>query len=150
MYKKALTSLPWGREYSNNGLHAQQVVAYTLLGIRMKADNKPFTAGGDVGDMQVKSARATICKYTTDIREHIKMDGATCYGYVTKDFKTLYVMTPEEYVDFVDLFAYADRESTTARKSSNGHGGSNGGGVKLKLRTCAENDKMYKWFEERL
>lgn len=149
MYKQVMKTLPWGRDYANNGLHAQQVVAYTLLGERMKADNKPFTAGGDVGTMQVKSARATICK-GSDIKAHVALDGATCYGYVTKSFDTLYVMTPSEYIEFVDRFAYIDHDSATARKSSNGHGGSNGGGAKLKLRTCAENKEMYKWFEERL
>lgn len=149
MYKKTLKEMPWEREYANNGQHAQQKVCYTLTGKHQKADNKPFTAGGDVGTMQVKSARATICK-GSDIKAHVALDGATCYGYVTKGFDTLYVMTPSEYIEFVSRFAYVDHDSTTARKSSNGHGGSNGGGAKLKLRTCAENKEMYKWFEERL
>lgn len=149
MYKKMLKEMPWEREYANNGQHAQQKACYTLTGKYQKADNKPFTAGGDVGTMQIKSARATICK-GTDVKAHVALDGATCYGYVTKDFKTLYVMTPEEYIEFVGLFAYATNDSTTARKSGNGHGGSNGGGVKLKLRTCAEDEKMYRWLEGRL
>lgn len=147
MYKVTLKKLPWGREYANNGQHAQQVVAYTLLNEHQKADNKPFYAGGDVGTMQVKSARASICK-GTDVRAHVAADSATCYGYVTKDFSTLYVMTPEEYVIFVDKYAYVARDSSKARSASGG--GSNGGGIKLTLKTCAENAEMYRWFEGRL
>jgi len=147
MYKITLKEMPWEREYANNGQHAQQKAAYTLLGVYQKADNKPFYAGGDVGTMQVKSARASICK-GTDIRAHVKADSATCYGYVIKDFKTMYVMTPEEYIEFIDKYAYVGRDSSKARSASGG--GSNGGGVKLALKTCAENAEMYRWFEGRL
>ena len=144
MKKNAMRALPWGREYKNNGQHAQQVVAYNLLGIHQKADNKPFYAGGDVGTMQVKSARATICK-GTDIRAHVAEDGATCYGYLTYG-GDLYIMTPAEYIEFVEEFAYVSRDSESRR----GRGGSNGGGVKLVLRTCAEGPEMYKWFKDRM
>ena len=67
------------RQYKNNGQHAEQVARYTLTGEVCKADNKPFTAGGDCGDIQIKSARATVC-HGTDIKAHIAMDGANRYG----------------------------------------------------------------------
>lgn len=77
------------RTYSNNGQHAEQIARYTLTGKIEKADNKPFTVGGDVDDIQIKSARATICK-GTDLDAHIAKDGAKRYGYVVSDFSLIY------------------------------------------------------------
>lgn len=148
-------SLPWGREYANNGLHKEQWLAYVLTGVRRKADNKPFSDGGDIGLIQVKSSRATICKGETlnAIYEHMSMDKAEVFAYVCDDVRTVYYMTPSEYIEFVLEFASVVADSSSHRKSSHGHGGSNGGGLKIKLKTCAESDKshrMYKWFEGRL
>lgn len=123
------------RTYKNNGQHAEQVVRYTYTGKTGKADNKPFTAGGDVLDMQIKSARATVC-YGTDIHAHIAMDAATSYGYVTSDFKNMYHMNPTEWAEFVSLFATVTRDSAKR-----------GGRVKMRLR--AETSKMIAWLETR-
>lgn len=109
------------RTYKNNGQHAEQVFRFTLTGKIEKADNKPFTAGGDCGIYQVKSARATVCK-GTNIAEHIARDGAEMYAYVTADFETAYIMTPAEYKKFVTEFAVVTRESDK-----------NGGAEKLRL-----------------
>ena len=119
--------------YANNGQHAEQVARFTLTGEIVKADNKPFTAGGDVLDIQVKSARATVCK-GLDIRAHVELDGANRYGYVTADFSKMYVMSPDEWIQFVEHFATATTESPK-----------NGGGSKLRL--SHEGKAMREWLE---
>ena len=123
------------RQYKINGQHAEQVVRFTLTGKICKADNKPFTAGGDCGDIQIKSARATIC-HGTDIKAHIEMDAAKRYGYVNADFSIMYLMTPDEWFEFATLFGTKDRES---RK--------NGGAVKMRLK--AESKEMTEWLRAR-
>lgn len=119
------------RTYKNNGQHAEQVARFTLTGRIEKADNKPFTAGGDCGDLQIKSARATICK-GLDIASHIAADAATTYGYVTADFSKMYIMTADEYLTFATLFGTVTRDS---RK--------NGGAEKIRFK--AENWQMTEW-----
>ena len=122
------------RTYKNNGQHAEQVVRFTLTGEICKADNVPFTAGGDCGDIQVKSARATIC-HGSDIAAHVAMDAATTYVYVLADFSTAYIMTPAEYI------AFASRFGTPTRESSK-----NGGG--LKIRFGHETKAMLEWLKK--
>ena len=99
------------RRYTNNGQHAEQVARFTLTGEIVKADNKPFTAGADILDIQVKSARATVCK-GLDIRAHVALDVAKCYGYVIADCSKMYIMTPDEWIEFVDRFATATVDSS--------------------------------------
>ena len=122
------------RTYKNNGQHLEQCARFTLTGKIQKADNKPFTAGGDIGDLQVKSARATICK-GTDIKAHIEIDGAERYGYITKEM-TMFVMTKVEYLEFIERFATITRESKK-----------NGGAEKLRLKS--ESKEMKEWLRER-
>ena len=123
------------RTYKNNGQHAEQVARYTLTGELAKADNKPFTAGGDCGDSQIKSARATVC-HGRDIKAHIAMDGAKRYGYVTADFSTMYLMSADEYEQFVNLFGTLTRESAK-----------NGGAEKMRLKS--ESREMMEWLQAR-
>lgn len=122
------------RTYPNNGQHAEQVVRYTLTGEICKADNKPFMAGGDCLDIQIKSARATICK-GLDLEKHFELDGANRYGYVTKDFSKMYLMDKTEYLEFCKLFATVTTDSQK-----------NGGAVKLRLKD--ETKAMLKWLED--
>lgn len=123
------------RHYKNNGQHAEQVARFTLTGEIAKADNKPFTAGGDCGDIQIKSARATIC-YGTDIKAHIAIDGAKRYGYVNADFTVMYLMNADEWLAFASLFGTVTRESKA-----------NGGAVKIRLK--AEGREMTEWLRAR-
>lgn len=123
------------RTYANRGQHAEQVVRYTLTGTTGKADNQPYWTGGDVLDIQVKSEKASVCK-GTDILEHIKRDGAKRYGYVTKDFATMYIMSPAEYAEFVNEFSAITYESQK-----------NGGGIKRRLRS--ESKAMMEWLATR-
>ena len=121
------------RRYANNGQHAEQVARFTLTGEIVKADNKPFTAGADVLDIQVKSARATVCN-GLDIRAHVELDAAKCYGYVLADFSKMYIMSPEEWIKFVEEFA------KPAIDSINNVGGS-------KLRLPHESKAVREWLE---
>lgn len=118
------------RQYKNNGQHFEQCARFTLTGQIAKADNIPFYVSGDIGGLQVKSARATICK-GLDLKAHMDLDGATCYGYVTKEL-VMYVMNRNEYFDFCSNFSTKDRESTK-----------NGGGVKLRLKS--ESKELMAW-----
>ena len=118
--------------YKNAGQQAEVDARFTLTGEPGKADNKPFYTGGDIGDLQVKSAKASVCR-GTDIRAHVAIDGANRYGYVSKA-NYMYVMTPEEWIEMVDLFGYVTYESKK-----------NGGAVKMRLRD--ESNKMMTWLE---
>lgn len=124
------------RIYANAGQQAECVVRYTLTGEAGKADNKAFWTGGDVLDIQIKSAKASVCR-GTDIRAHVAMDGANRYGYVNKDFDTMYLMSPEEWIEMVDTFATVTRESAK-----------NGGAEKLRLKS--ESRAMVEWLEARV
>lgn len=119
----------------NNGQHAEQVARFTLTGRIEKADNKPFTLGGDCGDIQIKSARATICK-GTDIKAHIEMDGANRYGYVNAEFTMMYMMSADEYFEFATLFGTVTTESKA-----------NGGATKVRFKS--ESKEMREWLQAR-
>ena len=123
------------RRYANNGQHAEQVARFTLTGEIVKADNKPFTAGGDVLDIQIKSARASVCKGTS-IEEYLADDKATEYIYGTKD-GIAYVMSKEEYIAFVKKFGTVTTES-----------GKNGGVKKTRLKH--ETSAMLDYLKERV
>ena len=124
------------RTYKNNGQHAQQVAIFTYTGKIEKADNLPHWLGGDLYDIQIKSKKATIC-YGVDIDEHLKNDAAKRYGYVTKDFNYMYIMSREEYREFVIAFSDVGRDSTDR-----------GGRVKLRFKN--EPNGMVEWLESHL
>ena len=123
------------RVYKNNGQHAEQVIRFTLTGEICKADNLRHDLGGDVLDIQVKSAKATVCK-GYDIDAYLAVDGANRYAYVTKDFATAYIMDRNEYKEFVSEFGSRTRESSK-----------NGGGEKIQL--LSESQRMLEWFGAR-
>ena len=124
---------PLNRTYKNNGQHAEQVVRYNLLGTIEKADNTPYYKSGDINELQIKSAKATICK-GLDLLEHLKKDKATSYGYVIKDFSKMFVMNRKEYIEFVTIFGTVTRESAK-----------NGGAEKIRLKS--ESRAMIEWLE---
>lgn len=129
------------RRYPNNGQEAERVTSLNLLGLDRKADNRPFWAGADVGVLQVKTAKATICK-GVDIRAHVREDVAEYYCYVLKDLSACYIMHPITWIRFVERFAYKTRDSVGKRGE---RGGSNGGHEKLKLYD--ETKAMRQWLE---
>jgi hypothetical protein len=124
------------RQYKNNGQHAEQVFRYTVSGVICKADNKPSTVSGDYEDIQIKSARATICK-GNDIASHLATDKAERYAYVTNDFKVAYIMSKAEYLAFATMFATLTRESQA-----------NGGAEKMRFKS--ESKAMLEWLRARV
>lgn len=117
------------RIYPNNGQHKEQVCRFNLSGKLYKADNKK---GCDFDDIQIKSARATICK-GTDIKSHIENDVANRYIYVTNDLVG-YEMNKAEYLEFCEKFATVTRESSK-----------NGGAIKTRLKS--EGKEMTEWLK---
>lgn len=120
--------------YTNNGQDIEQSIRYALTGRIEKADNIPFTLATDCLQYQIKSARATVCK-GTDIKAHIKQDKATAYIYGSND-NIAYVMSPAEYIEFVERFGTVTRESSK-----------NGGAVKTRLKS--EGREMKAWLAGR-
>jgi hypothetical protein len=115
------------RMYTNNGQHYEQLYRFNKSGKICKADNRP---GADYEDIQIKSARATICK-GTDLKSHIENDTAKRYVYVTKNL-VAYEMSKSEYLEFTIMFATLTRESSK-----------NGGGEKMRLKS--ESKAMIEW-----
>lgn len=119
------------RTYANDGQHKEQVARFTLTGEICKADNLPHDCGGDIGNLQVKSSKATICK-GTDLVSYLEHDGATAWGYVNADATEMFIMNKSEWVAFCETFGYVTYESEK-----------NGGGAKMRLK--AESKKMTAW-----
>lgn len=129
------------RSYSNYGMHAEQMLAFTLTNEIRKHDHVAFDKGSDIPEyhMSVKSAKATIASAKlmhTDtkegqIDEYFQRVASECFAYVTKD-GIAYVMDMTEFRNFLETFV------TMARESSK-----NGGGVKMRL--CSETKAMLAW-----
>lgn len=126
MKKITLTKLE--RKYKNNGQEAERIFRYTMTGIDMKADNRE---GADLDNIQIKSARATVCK-GTDIKNFIENDVAEIYAYVTENFENAYLMNKTEWIEFCEKFGTVTTESAK-----------NGGKTKIRLKSESENMKAY-------
>ena len=124
------------RQYKNNGQHLEQTARFNLTGRIEKADNKPFWLEADCLNIQIKSPRATVCK-GLDIDEHLRIDKAEKYGFVTKNGQTMYIMSKTEYKAFVTEFQTIDRESSK-----------NGGVTKIRLKD--ESQAMRQYLQERV
>ena len=131
--KKASYAIDFTSQYKNNGQEKEQWLRYVLTGEIVKADNKPYYMGGDIGSIQVKSAKATACK-GYDIQAYVNQDGATSYAYITKNY-VVYYMSPAEWVKFVKMFSYRTYESA----KNNGT---------PKMRLYDESKKMLNYLEE--
>ena len=107
------------RQYKNNGQHLEQLYRYNMTGRLEKADNRE---GADLDNIQIKSARATVCK-GTDCKAYIENDIATVYAYVIKDGTKAYEMNKTEWIAFVEMFGTVTTES-----------GKNNGGLKIRLK----------------
>lgn len=116
--------------YKNHGQDAEQSVRFILTGEICKADNLAHHLGADCLNFQIKSARATVCN-GTDLLGYLAMDAATAYIYATCD-GTAYVMSKEEYIEFVTCFGVVDHASSK-----------NGGADKLRLKH--EGKAMLEW-----
>ena len=138
----ALTTIE--RTYTNNGMHAEQTLAYALTGEIRAHDHVPFDKGSDIPEfhMSVKSSKASLmsgnrCESQTKegiIAEFIAKSASTCFAYVVADFTKAYVMNGEEFAEFCMMFGGMSRESSK-----------NGGKAKVQLHK--ENPKTLAWLE---
>ena len=113
--KKIFLNREMIRTYKNNGQHAEQVFRFTLSGEIFKADNKPATECGDYLDIQIKTAKASVCK-GNDLKAYLELDTAKRYAYVTKDFAK-----DNEYFSYSKFTLGAYEEDN--EKSAVGRGG---------------------------
>lgn len=123
------------RFYANNGQEAERVFRFSYTGKLERADNVKHCDGADCDDIQIKSARATVCK-GTDINAYLSTDKANRFAYVVKDMSIAYIMTKALYIEFVNAFATVTTESAK-----------NGGATKLRLKS--ESRAMLEWLAER-
>ena len=98
----------------------------------MKADN---VQGADLWDIQIKSARATVCK-GYDFATFIINDVANRYAYVSNEY-IAYIMNKQEYIAMVEMFGCTDIDS----KKNGGH---------TKTRLKHESKAMIQWLEGNL
>jgi hypothetical protein len=121
--------------YANHGQDAEQSFRFAVTGQLEKADNLHHSLGGDCLDMQIKSARATVCK-GLDLKAYLDLDGAKRFVYVTND-GTAYIMSRTEYELFCTEFATPTTESVK-----------NGGQPKLRLKS--ESKALLEWLASRV
>lgn len=130
MTKTILTEIT--RTYKNNGQHLEQTYRFNRSGLIEKADNRKNVP--DFDNVQIKSARATICK-GTDFTTAINENPALIFAYITKNL-TCYEMTKPEFIAFVATFGTITRESMK-----------NGGETKIRLRH--ETPALIEWLTAR-
>ena len=133
-YIKTNSKIPYTRlyNYKNVGQDIEQSIRYTVTGKICKADNIPCTQSGDLRDCQIKSSGGRVCK-GTNIQQHIQQDKAKRYIYgALNDFA--YVLTKEQYYQFVQLFS---RITTDSTKEKN-----------VITRLKDENKSMIEWLEK--
>ena len=111
-------------ESYNNGEKVEWRVSYELTGKPSKRNNKPATNGGDVGEWQVKSPKASLAE--TD----------NCGGYIFgfADAEYFFKMSRAEFDEFLQEFSYLDKDSKTG---------------KAKVRIKNDSSKMRKWLMAR-
>lgn len=134
------------RTYANFGNHAEQALAYTLTGEIRKHDHIPFFMDSDIPEygMSVKSSGFTLASAKVNIGEtfdeklndFIERVHSVQFAYVAANM-VAYIMNLDEFVQFIRMFCYMDKESTR-----------NGGGYKIKCRH--ESKKMVAWLESQV
>ena len=137
MELKALKNLPEGiQAYKQAGQRAEQIARYTLTGEAGKADNIRHDLQADCLDIQIKSARATVCTGTTNLVDYLAKDAAKRFAYVCEATGLMYVMNRAEWFEFASTFGTVTRESAK-----------NGGAVKVRLKH--QSQAMLQWLMER-
>lgn len=137
---------PIERTYANFGNHAEQALAYTLTGEIRPHDHVPFYMDSDIPEysMSVKSSGFTLASarvnmgetFDEKLADFVARVHSTQFAYVSANM-VAYIMDLTEFVQFVRMFCYMDRESTR-----------HGGGYKIKCRH--ESKKMVAWLESQV
>ncbi len=108
----------------NKGERVEWRVGYELTGEPSERNNKPGTAGGDVGEWQVKSPKASLTENDNC--------GGYIFGFADADY--FFQMSKAEFEEFLTQFSYIDRDSKTG---------------KAKVRIKNDSSKMRKWLMDR-
>lgn len=114
----------------NNGQACEQDLRYALTNRMERPDNREGEA--DVLDIQIKSARATLCK-GTDLEGYVYNNKANRFAYVTAE-RMVYIMNKDEFYLFAREFATVTTDSVA-----------NGGNKKMRLRY--ETPTLLAWLE---
>lgn len=105
MYRINYTkALPKKQYKHNRGQHLEQLARYNLTGEILPADNVPFWVSGDVGKLQIKSAKAHAVE-GWDIDSYIQNNAAEEYAWALQDESGLVIMDKAEYKAFVLKFS---------------------------------------------
>ena len=109
----------------NKGERVEWRIGYELTGEPSERNNRPGTEGGDVGEWQIKSPKASLAP--TD----------NCGGYIFgfADSEYYFKMSKAEFEEFLTEFSYTDRDSRTG---------------KAKVRIKNDSSKMRKWLLARV
>ena len=121
-------------EYKIGGQAKEQHLRYDITGEVVKADNKNHSVCADCGNIQIKSARATICK-GVDIDSYLAEDAADFFAYITKA-NDVYLMTKAQWSEMAKAFGTVTTESKK-----------NGGSKKIRLRY--ETPEMLAWLAKK-
>ena len=108
----------------NKGEAVEWRIGYEKTGAPSLRNNRPATTGGDVGEWQVKSPKASIAAEDNC--------GGYIFGFADADY--YYEMSKEEFEEFLQEFSYTDYDSRTK---------------KTKIRIKNDSQKMRKWLEGR-
>lgn len=106
----------------NKGEAVEWRVGYEKTGTPSLRNNKPATEGGDVGEWQVKSPKASVASEDNC--------GGYIFGFADADY--YYEMSREEFEEFLQEFSYTDYDSRSK---------------KAKIRIKNDSQKMRKWLE---
>lgn len=114
----------------NNGQACEQDLRFALTGRIERPDNRKGET--DIFDIQIKSARATLCK-GTNLEDYVYSNEANRFAYVTAE-RVVYIMSKDEFYLFACEFATITTDSSK-----------NGGSQKMRLRY--ETPTMLAWLE---
>lgn len=109
----------------NKGEQVEWRVGYELTGEPSKRNNKSAEQGGDVGEWQVKSPKASLAPADNC--------GGYIFGFADADY--FFKMSKTEFEEFLTEFSYTDRDSKTG---------------KAKVRIKNDSSKMRKWLLARV
>lgn len=118
--KLTTTGIKYARTYTKKGERAEVLCAYTTDKLVITPDhNTPFYEAGDYrsavyGEVQVKSARATVCE-GYNIKAHIAKDAANTYAYVVDSEEYVILLTPQEWERFLEEWAFEAASSKDGR-----------------------------------
>ena len=125
MIKKYYTpDTPDAPDNYNGGETVEYKIGYAETGTPSLRNNRPASNGGDVGDIQVKSPKASLTG----------KDNCNRYAFGFADTDYYYIMSIKEFEEFVNEFSYVDYDSRSK---------------KSKLRIKNDSKKMREWLEAR-